>query len=194
MIRAVMPVADTARLLHRLHCLLLLAEGHSCSEVADWFDINRRTVERWVRAARTRGVDGLAEHHAGGRPQKLHGAQAQRIWLDLQGSPREYGFGDKRWTGKRLALHLERCFGLQMSVRSCQRVILRSSAAQAPEPRRRSDLILAFRQPAAQRSSRQTRPGVKKIDSTVLWLAGSGHAPDTGLCTRSGVARPPAAA
>src|SRR5688572_9163515 len=73
--------------LHRLHCVLLVAEGHSCCDVARWFGEDSRTIERWVHALGEHGVEGLREHHAGGRPAKLAGAQVQRLARDLNNPP-----------------------------------------------------------------------------------------------------------
>ena len=74
--------------LHRLHCTLLIAEGRSCCEVARWFGKHPRTIERWVHALDLHGLEGLRDHHAGGRPAKLTGETAQRLALDLQKATR----------------------------------------------------------------------------------------------------------
>ena len=124
LIRSAMHSAKDGHLLHRLDGVLLVAEGRSCSEVAAWFGVNRRTVERWVHVADARGADGLAEHHQHtGRPAKLSSAQQDVIGLALLAAPRVQGYPERRWTGKRLALHLASRFGLALSVRSCQRLI-----------------------------------------------------------------------
>lgn len=124
MIRRALHSAHDGHLLHRLDGVLLVAEGRSCSEVANWFGVNRRTIERWVHAADLRGADGLAEHHQhGGRPAKLSATQRLEIGLALLTAPSELGYSERRWTGKRLALHLVRRYRLELSVRSCQRLI-----------------------------------------------------------------------
>ena len=41
----------------------------------------------------------------------------------LQAPPIAQGYPERRWTGKRLVLHLARLYGLDLSVRSCQRLI-----------------------------------------------------------------------
>lgn len=113
-------------LLRRLDAVLLVAEGRTVCEVAEWFSVNHRTLERWVHAAYLRGVDGLVEHHCGGRPAKL--AQINGIWQDLRSPPNLFGYHDRRWSGKRLALHLDKYYRIKMSVRNCQRIISRSRA------------------------------------------------------------------
>lgn len=68
LIHASVKTSCEPRFLHRLHCLLLIAEGRSCYEVARWFGEDPRTIERWVHALDWYGIEGLREHHAGGRP------------------------------------------------------------------------------------------------------------------------------
>ena len=111
-------------MLHRLDCVLLVAEGRSMHEVADWFAVDQRTIQRWVHAAYASGIAGLAEHHNGGRPAKLTPKQQQSIQLDLQATPMAFGYPARQWTGKRLAFHLERRYAVKISIRSCQRMIV----------------------------------------------------------------------
>ena len=120
------------RLLLRLCCVLLIAEGRSCYEVARWFGEDPRTVERWVHALHEHGIEGLREHHAGGRPTRLGSEQVRRLALDLQKPPRLCGYPEPRWSGKRVAAHLEGRYGIKLSARQCQRVMRRLSAAGPP--------------------------------------------------------------
>ena len=120
------------RFLHRLHCVLLIAEGRSCYEVARWFGEDPRTIERWVHALDEHGVEGLREHHAGGRPTKLSRDQVQRLALDLQEPPCFCGYPERQWSGKRLAQHLDGCYGIKLSPRQCQRMICRRRAPGLP--------------------------------------------------------------
>ncbi|BBJ24473.1 helix-turn-helix domain-containing protein [Candidatus Nitrotoga sp. AM1P] len=114
-----------AHFLHRLHCVLLVAEGRSCYEVARWLGNNPRTVERWVHALNEHGMAGLRKHHSGGRPTKLVDKQMQRLALDLQKPPRVCGYSEREWNGKLLVLHLEGCYGIKLSIRQCQRIMRR---------------------------------------------------------------------
>jgi len=111
--------------LHRLHCMLLIAEGRSCCEVARWFGKHPRTVERWVHALDRHGIEGLRKHHAGGRPAALTGEQAQRLALDLQKPPGVFRYSEREWSGKLLAQHLVANCGIRLSVRQCQRMLRR---------------------------------------------------------------------
>ena len=69
------------------------------------------------------GIDGLREHHHGGRPARLTSDQVASVECDLRSSPVTLNYPERRWTGKRLALHLAGRFSVRMSVRNCQRLI-----------------------------------------------------------------------
>lgn len=109
--------------LHWLHCVLLVAKGRSCYEVARWFGDDPRTIERWVHALDEYGIEGLREHHAGGRPAKLAGGQLQRLAFDLQRPPRVFGYSESRWSGKLLTQYVEGRYGVKLSARQCQRIM-----------------------------------------------------------------------
>ena len=121
------------RFLLRLCCVLLIAEGCSCYEVARWFGEDPRTIERWVHALHGHGVEGLREHYAGGRPAKLTGEQAQRLAVDLQKPPLLSGYPGREWSGKLLTQHLAESYGIKLSARQCQRMLRRLLSTAAPQ-------------------------------------------------------------
>ena len=57
-----------ARYDHRLHVVLLVAQGLTCAEVAQHFGDTTRTVQYWVKQFIQRGLAGLAEAERPGRP------------------------------------------------------------------------------------------------------------------------------
>ncbi len=137
LLRDALAQAAPAQLVHRLDAVMLVAQGRSCQEVGDWFGVDRRTIERWVHAAYVSGLSGLATHHAGGKPATLSVAQWQSVLSDLRLAPSHFGHAERRWSGKRLAQHLHQHHGVQLSVRSCQRLIAAArralAAADGPE-------------------------------------------------------------
>jgi transposase len=113
---------EASRYDHRLHALLLVAGGRSCSEVAHWFGENASTVQRWVRRFRARGVDGLHDIERPGRPRSLDPVQWRRLEADLRKTPRYFGFPARAWDGPTFAEHLRRCYGVDLGLRQCQRL------------------------------------------------------------------------
>lgn len=83
--------SEEVRYDHRLHGLLLVANGMSARQAALWLDESDRTVQRWVNRFEQIGFAGLHEGERPGRPSLLGTEQWQSLETDLQGSPREFG-------------------------------------------------------------------------------------------------------
>ncbi|MBL8484980.1 MAG: transposase [Rhodocyclaceae bacterium] len=130
LIRAAGRTSAAQRQLHKLHALLLVGNGRSCYEVAQWFDESPRTIERWVRAFERQGADGLAERHAGGRSPCVSEQDVAALVLGLSAAPGAAAGSYPAWTGKRLQQQLQARFGVNLSARHCQR-LLRRLAPQA---------------------------------------------------------------
>src|SRR4051812_30079925 len=58
-------------------------EGYTAEEVADFLEVDRSSITRWLSAFRRHGDAGLAAHPAPGRPPKLSHAQEKIVlrWL-----------------------------------------------------------------------------------------------------------------
>lgn len=126
------------RRLHRLHAVLLVSLGHGSHEVAAWFGEAPRTVERWVRAVEEHGADGLCDRQRIGRPTRLTAAQQELLALDLRDEPRRHGYIPSRWSGKLIAVHVERRFGVAISPRSCLRYLHRVEPVAQSRPAKSS--------------------------------------------------------
>ena len=129
-IRAAVASSRDQRLLHQLHCVLLVSLGRSCHEVALWFGDSTRTVERWVHAFEIHGAEGLCPHCPSGRPPKLPDDHALRLAADLRQSPAAFGYAQPQWSGRLLMRHLTDRYGVTMGLRQCQRTLQRWSAAE----------------------------------------------------------------
>lgn len=105
---------------HRLHGLLLVAQGKSALEVARLFGDAPRTVQYWVRRFEQDGLAGLREGQRPGRPRRLSDRQLQQVNAALRGSPQECGLSGNLWDGKTLRAWIERRFGVALGVRRCQ--------------------------------------------------------------------------
>src|SRR3972149_10742702 len=67
--------SDEARYDHRLHGVLLVAQGMTCPEVARLLGDAPRTVEYWVRRFEEEGLFGLVEGERPGGPPRLSDEQ-----------------------------------------------------------------------------------------------------------------------
>ena len=87
--------SEDARYDHRLHGLLLVAQGLTCPEVGRLLGDAPRTVEYWVRRFERRGLAGLSESARPGRPSRLNAEQLEQVEAALRASPMTFGLSTK---------------------------------------------------------------------------------------------------
>ena len=114
--------SEESRYDHRLHGLLLVAQGLTCPAVAGLLGDAPRTVEYWVNSFEQRGLAGLREGERPGRPKRLSDERMRQIDAILRKPPREAGLSGNLWDGKTLATWIEQQYGLSLGVRQCQRM------------------------------------------------------------------------
>src|SRR2546427_4064826 len=95
--------SEESRYDHRLHGVLLVAQGMTCPEVAALLGDAPRSVEYWVGSFEKSGLAGLREGERSGRPGRLDEKQLRGINAALRKTPRDMGLGGTLWDGKTLA-------------------------------------------------------------------------------------------
>lgn len=113
---------DAARYDHRLHGVLLVAQGMTCPRVAQLLGDSHHTVVNWVRRFETEGLAGLAEGQRPGRPSRLSDQQMARVEAALRDSPETFRLRTQMWDGPTLSEFLDRELGVKLKVRQCQRL------------------------------------------------------------------------
>lgn len=121
------------RSFHRLHCVLMVSEGKSCTEVSTLFGDGISSVERWVQQYRLEGIEGLMDKPRTGRRQKLTDKQRELLKLDLALQPSAFGYTTVKWSGPLLSLHIRQRFGIELSSRQSLR-LLQKLAGRPPAP------------------------------------------------------------
>jgi len=111
-----------ARYDHRLHAILLVAQGLSNHEVAQLLGDSPRTVAYWAKRFIEEGLAGLVEAERPGRPSRLSEEQVEKIDLALRRSPLEFGLTSNLWDGKTLSAFIMHQWGVDLCVRQCQRL------------------------------------------------------------------------
>lgn len=143
--------SEEARYDHRLHGVLLVAQGMSAPQVAQFLGDGKRTVEYWVKRFNEEGLSGLVEGERSGRPARLSEAQLEQIGVILRESPRAHGMTGNLWDGKTLAEWLRRNWTVELSVRQCQRLFRQLGFRQRkPRP------LIAHADPLLQRAHKKT--------------------------------------
>lgn len=114
--------SEEARYDHRLHAVLLVAQGMSGPEVARRLDEPVRTVQSWVRRFLDEGLPGLREAERSGRPRRLNETHYERLERVLRSTPAKHGLQGNLWDGKTLAAFIKNEWGIDLGVRQCQRI------------------------------------------------------------------------
>ena len=148
--------SEESRYDHRLHGVLLVAQGMTCPEVGRLLGDAPRSVEYWVRRFEERGLVGLSEGQRSGRPRRLSEAQLQEVDQALRQTPRDLGLSGTLWDGKTLSAWIEQRFQVRLRVRQCQRLFRqRGFRLRKPRP------MIAHADPERQRTHKKTS-GVKR--------------------------------
>jgi len=147
--------SEESRYDHRLHGVLLVAQGATCPEVGRLLGDAPRTVEYWVRRFESQGFAGLTEGQRAGRPRRLSEAQLREVDQALRQTPRDLGLTGTLWDGKTLSAWLEQRFQVRLQVRQCQRLFRqRGFRLRKPRP------LIAHADPELQKTHKKT-PGAK---------------------------------
>jgi transposase len=114
--------SEESRYDHRLHGVLLVAQGMTCPEVARLLGDAPRSVEYWVHRFERQGLGGLVEGERSGRPSRLNQPQIKEINRVLRGKPSDAGMRVNLWDGKTLSAWIDKSYGIKLGVRQCQRL------------------------------------------------------------------------
>jgi len=145
--------SDESRYDHRLHGILLIAQGMSCPEVARLLGDSVRTVQYWVKRFEKDGLQGLAEGDRPGRPSRLNSKHLDAINKALRKPPSESGLSVHLWDGKTLSEFVKKKHGISLGVRQCQRLFHQLDfRLRKPRP------LIARADPVLQKSHKKT-PG-----------------------------------
>jgi len=113
---------DQSRYDHRLHGVLLVAQGMSCPVVARLLGDAPRTVENWVKGFEQDGLMALAEAPGRGRKPRLTEAHLTEVGQWLRNKPQAKGLEGNLWDGPKLSTCLQNHFQITLGVRQCQRL------------------------------------------------------------------------
>jgi transposase len=113
---------DASRYDHRLHGVLLVAQGLTCPQAAQLLGDSPRTVVNWVQQFESRGLAGLSDGERPGRPSRLNEQQLVLVEAALRDSPAQFGLSTQMWDGPTLSAYLDKEMGITLKVRQCQRL------------------------------------------------------------------------
>lgn len=143
--------SEESRYDHKLHGVLLVANGYDSYQVADLFGQNATTIQRWVKRFNESGFAGLREGERAGRPKILTERQWQQMEKDVRKTPSAFGYLQAFWDGKLLSEHLQKKYSANIGVRQCQR-IFKAMGFRLRKPRP----VIASANPIAQQGFKKT--------------------------------------
>ncbi len=104
----------------RVFAVNMVLSGCSAADVAASSGVTRATVTRWVKKVDENGFESLKTKKQTGRPSKLTDSQREEIDSALNSDPSDHGF--KIWEGPSLSSHVKNNYGIDISIRQCQRL------------------------------------------------------------------------
>src|SRR5260370_2643360 len=107
--------SEESRYDHRLHGVLLVAQGMTCPEVARLLGDAPRSVENWVHRFDEQGLAGLTEGERSGRPSRLQEKQVKEINRAVREKPSDAGMRVNLWVGKRLRASFDKTYGVRVA-------------------------------------------------------------------------------
>jgi len=143
--------SEESRYDHRLHGVLLVAQGMTCPEVARLLGDAPRSVENWGHRFDRERLAGLTAGERSGRPSRLDEKQVKEINRVLRAKPADAGMRVNLWDGKTLSAWIDKTYGVQLGVRQCQR-LFRQFEFRLRKPRP----VLARADPARQKKHKKT--------------------------------------
>lgn len=85
--------------------------GFAFSDVARLFDVDEKTLARWVKHFNEFGIDGLIEKERTGRPQKIDREKAGDLVEALE---HPESVGQAHWTGKKYHGYIQEKLGIEL--------------------------------------------------------------------------------
>ncbi|AFY31640.1 helix-turn-helix domain-containing protein [Calothrix sp. PCC 7507] len=117
----------------RIKIMLLVDEGKTQTEICQILGCCPATVRHWMHIART-GMAHQWQDCPLGRPKAINQEYLERLQELLSQSPRDYGYGFRRWTISWLRKHLAKELGIEVSDRHLKRVLKQMGLSTIPKP------------------------------------------------------------
>ena len=118
--KTIMSSTDEARFHFKVFAVNMILSGCPVSQISDMAGVSKVAITGWVKTVDEQGFDALRSRQRPGRPPKLSTEQCAAIDSAIQSDPKDFGF--KVWDGPSLSSYINTTFGVQISVRQCQRL------------------------------------------------------------------------
>jgi len=121
----------------RLLAAIAYKNGVSQTELAEWYDVQRRTIYSWLKRLDTDESleQAVSDAHRSGRNRKLSESQQEEFEQTVTEPPEEVGIDAPAWTPALAQEYLEETYSVEYSTASCRR-LLKEAGLSYQKPRR----------------------------------------------------------
>lgn len=130
---------DGGKPTRRLLAAIAYKKGVTQTELAEWYDVERRTIYSWLNRLDTdESLEyAVTDASRSGRPRKLSEDEQDELEETLHDTPRKVGYDAGAWTPTLAKHHLEETYDVEYSIPSCRR-LLKEAGLRYHKPRSRA--------------------------------------------------------
>jgi transposase len=128
---------DEKKPIQRLLAAIAYKNGVTQTELAAWYDVQRRTIYSWLKRldADEPLERAVYDDKRTGRKRKLSEVQQENFEETVHDPPEEVGIDAPAWTPALVQEYLEETYGVEYSIPSCRR-LLKEAGLSYQKPRR----------------------------------------------------------
>ena len=121
----------------RLLAAIAYKNGVTQTELAEWYDVQRRTIYSWLKRLDTDESleQAVSDDKRTGRKRKLSETQQEEFEETVHNPPEEVGIDAPAWTPALAQEYLEETYTVEYSIPSCRR-LLKEAGLSYQKPRR----------------------------------------------------------
>ena len=130
---------DEKKPTQRLLAAIAYKNGVSQTELAEWYDVQRRTIYNWLKRLDTDESleQAVSDTKRTGRKRRLSESQLKEFEETVHEPPDEVGINAPAWTPALVQEYLEETYGVEYSIPSCRR-LLKEAGLSYQKPRRKA--------------------------------------------------------
>lgn len=125
-LRAALDEIEGSRPSRRLIAAIAYDHGVTQTELAEWFDVERKTIYNWLSRLEERPdalVDAAHDEARPGRPPMLTDRQRAALGEALEKSPQAAGYDAPAWRPSLVRAQVRDEFGVDYSLANCRRLL-----------------------------------------------------------------------
>ncbi|WP_159294960.1 IS630 family transposase, partial [Microcystis aeruginosa] len=116
---------ERAEVRERILMFLLLNDGKTQREIAEFIGCSLKTVAHWCVHGDPNNIESLEDGRKNGNHKKAPEEYINLLLKIVDEDPKELGYEFGRWTAARLAEHLEKETGIKLSGSQVRRILRR---------------------------------------------------------------------